>query len=107
MPKFDSSYWSTTHTPTKMPLTDLQLSTVKTRYVDHILDQMDNDDIRCLAFEAIFGDLDDVTEDQLRDEVVNDYGQDLWEEISLLRPVSVQQRDLYSEVVEYSKSNLL
>ena len=68
---------------------------LRDRYITYQLDNMDSDSIYQLAYDLLLDGYSDSTDDDLRDEIVENYGE------QTLRDLDPSPKSLYDEVVEY------
>ena len=68
---------------------------LRDRYIKHQLDNMDSDSIYSLAYDLLLDGYSDSTDDDLRDDIVENYGE------QTLRDLDPSAKSLYDEVVEY------
>ena len=62
-----------------MIMTEEQLSKLKDQYAEMIMDNMDYKDMERLLFDAIRGDMEMSNEDELKEEIIDFYGDETWE----------------------------
>lgn len=72
----------------KMTLNEEQLSKIKDSYTEMILDNMDYKDMERLLFDVVRGDMDSATEEEIKDEIIDFYDVEKWEEM-VSRPSKV------------------
>ena len=65
-----------------------QLSKIKDSYAEMILDNMDYKDMERLLFDVVRGDMDSATEEEIKDEIIDFYDVEIWEEM-VSRPSKV------------------
>jgi hypothetical protein len=65
-----------------------QLSKIKDSYAEMILDNMDYKDMERLLFDVVRGDMDSATEEEIKDEIIDFYDIEKWEEM-VSRPSKV------------------
>ena len=58
-----------------------QLSKIKDQYAEMIMDNMDYKDMERLLFDVIRSDMEVTNEEELRDEIIDYYGEETWEEM--------------------------
>ena len=58
-----------------------QLSKIKDQYAEMIMDNMDYKDMERLLFDVVRSDMEVTNEEELRDEIVDYYGEETWEEM--------------------------
>ena len=68
---------------------------LKDRYIKYQLDNMDSDSIYQLAYELLLDGYSDTTDDDLRDEIVETYGD------QTLKDLDPTSKTFYDEIVEY------
>ena len=71
-----------------MIMNEEQLSKVKDDYAQLIMDNMDHKDMERLLFDVVRGDIDSATEEEIKDEIINFYDVEKWEEM-VSRPCKV------------------
>ena len=59
-----------------------QLDKVKENYANHIVDGMDMDDLWTFAVETIMQNMEMWDEEDLKEEVVDLYGEEIWQDLS-------------------------
>ena len=59
-----------------------QLDKVKENYANHIVDGMDFEDLWTFAVETIIHNMEAWDEQDLKEEVVDLYGEDIWQDLS-------------------------
>ena len=64
-----------------MIMNEEQLSKIKDQYAEMIMDNMDYKDMERLLFDVIRSDMEVTNEEELRDEIVDYYGEETWEEM--------------------------
>ena len=64
-----------------MTMNEEQLSKIKDQYAEMIMDNMDYKDMERLLFDVIRSDMEVTNEEELRDEIVDYYGEETWEEM--------------------------
>ena len=62
-----------------MIMTEEQLSKLKDQYAEMIMDNMDYKDMERLLFDAIRSDMEMSNEDELKEEIIDFYGDETWE----------------------------
>ena len=62
-----------------MIMTEEQLSKLKDQYAEMIMDNMDYKDIERLLFDVIRSDMEMSNEDELKEEIIDFYGDETWE----------------------------
>ena len=62
-----------------MIMTEEQLSKLKDQYAEMIMDNMDYKDMERLLFDVIRGDMEMSNEDELKEEIIDFYGDETWE----------------------------
>ena len=68
---------------------------LRDRYIQHQLDNMDSDSIYQLAYDLLLDGYSDSTDDDIRDEIVENYDE------QTLKDLDPAPKSLYDEVVEY------
>jgi len=63
-----------------------QLSNLKDNYAELIVDGLDHKDIYRIVFDYLRTDIDSATESELKEEIVDMYGEDKWDELSKPAP---------------------
>ena len=58
-----------------------QLSKIKDQYAEMIMENMDYKDMERLLFDVVRSDMEVTNEEELRDEIVDYYGEETWEEM--------------------------
>ena len=58
-----------------------QLSKIKDQYAKMIMDNMDYKDMERLLFDVVRSDMEVTNEEELRDEIIDYYGEETWEEM--------------------------
>ena len=69
---------------------------LRDRYITYQLDNMDSDSIYQLAYDLLLDGYSDSTDDDIRDEIVENYDEQTLKDLD-----STPQKTLYDEVVEY------
>ena len=64
-----------------MTMNEEQLSKIKDQYAEMIMDNMDYKDMERLLFDVVRSDMEVTNEEELRDEIVDYYGEETWEEM--------------------------
>ena len=64
-----------------MIMNEEQLSKIKDQYAKMIMDNMDYKDMERLLFDVVRSDMEVTNEEELRDEIVDYYGEETWEEM--------------------------
>ena len=64
-----------------MIMTEEQLSKLKDQYAEMIMDNMDYKDMERLLFDVIRSDMEMSNEDELKEEIIDFYGDETWEEL--------------------------
>ena len=64
-----------------MIMNEEQLSKIKDQYAEMIMDNMDYKDMERLLFDVVRSDMEVTNEEELRDEIVDYYGEETWEEM--------------------------
>ena len=62
-----------------MIMTEEQLSKLKDQYAEMIMDNMDYKDMERLLFDVIRGDMEMSNEEELKEEIIDFYGDETWE----------------------------
>ena len=65
----------------QMTMNDEQLSKIKDQYAEMIMENMDYKDMERLLFDVVRSDMEVTNEEELRDEIVDYYGEETWEEM--------------------------
>ena len=64
-----------------MIMNEEQLSKIKDQYAEMIMNNMDYKDMERLLFDVVRSDMEVTNEEELRDEIVDYYGEETWEEM--------------------------
>ena len=64
-----------------MTMNEEQLSKIKDQYAEMIMENMDYKDMERLLFDVVRSDMEVTNEEELRDEIVDYYGEETWEEM--------------------------
>ena len=64
-----------------MIMNDEQLSKIKDQYAEMIMENMDYKDMERLLFDVVRSDMEVTNEEELRDEIVDYYGEETWEDL--------------------------
>ena len=64
-----------------MTMNEEQLSKIKDQYAEMIMDNMDYKDMERLLFDVVRSDMEVTNEEELRDEIIDYYGEETWEEM--------------------------
>ena len=64
-----------------MIMNEEQLSKIKDQYAEMIMENMDYKDMERLLFDVVRSDMEVTNEEELRDEIVDYYGEETWEEM--------------------------
>ena len=64
-----------------MIMNEEQLSKIKDQYAEMIMDNMDYKDMERLLFDVVRSDMEVTNEEELRDEIIDYYGEETWEEM--------------------------
>ena len=64
-----------------MIMNEEQLSKIKDQYAKMIMDNMDYKDMERLLFDVVRSDMEVTNEEELRDEIIDYYGEETWEEM--------------------------
>ena len=62
-------------------MTEEQLSKLKDEYAEMIMDNMDYKDMERLLFDVIRGDMEMSDEEELKEEIIDFYDIETWEEL--------------------------
>ena len=62
-----------------MIMTEEQLSKLKDKYAEMIMDNMDYKDMERLLFDVIRSDMEMSNEEELKEEIIDFYGDETWE----------------------------
>ena len=62
-----------------MIMTEEQLSKLKDQYAEMIMDNMDYKDMERLLFDVIRSDMEMSNEEELKEEIIDFYGEETWE----------------------------
>ena len=62
-------------------MNDEQLSKLKDEYAEMIMDNMDYKDMERLLFDVIRGDMEMSSEEELKEEIIDFYDIETWEEL--------------------------
>ena len=62
-----------------MIMTEEQLSKLKDQYAEMIMDNMDYKDMERLLFDVIRSDMEMSNEEELKEEIIDFYGDETWE----------------------------
>ena len=62
-------------------MNDDQLSKLKDEYAEMIMDNMDYKDMERLLFDVIRGDMEMSSEEELKEEIIDFYDIETWEEL--------------------------
>ena len=65
----------------QMTMNEEQLSKIKDQYAKMIMDNMDYKDMERLLFDVVRSDMEVTNEEELRDEIIDYYGEETWEEM--------------------------
>ena len=60
-------------------MTEEQLSKLKDQYAEMIMDNMDYKDMERLLFDVIRSDMEMSNEEELKEEIIDFYGDETWE----------------------------
>ena len=88
----------------KSSMTPQQLQTLKENYCDMILDNMDMDDLMVMCYDLLMDSYQNLTEDQVKEEILDLYDQDTLDNLMPALSPSQAQEDLYSQVVAYNEN---
>ena len=64
-----------------MIMNEEQLSKIKDQYAEMIMENMDYKDMERLLFDVVRSDMEVTNEEELRDEIIDYYGEETWEEM--------------------------
>ena len=64
-----------------MIMNEEQLSKIKHQYAEMIMENMDYKDMERLLFDVVRSDMEVTNEEELRDEIIDYYGEETWEEM--------------------------
>ena len=64
-----------------MIMNEEQLSKIKDQYAEMIMENMDYKDMERLLFDVVRSDMEVANEEELRDEIVDYYGEETWEDL--------------------------
>ena len=64
-----------------MTMNEEQLSKIKDQYAEMIMENMDSKDMERLLFDVVRSDMEVTNEEELRDEIVDYYGEETWEDL--------------------------
>jgi hypothetical protein len=59
-----------------------QLSNLKDNYAELIVDGLDHKDMYRIVFDYLRSEIESTNEDELKEEIVDMYGEDKWDELS-------------------------
>lgn len=96
--------FSTLFSIAKSKLTPQQLQTLKENYCDMIIDNMDMDDLMAMCYDLLMDSYEKVTEDQVKEEILDLYDQETLDKLMPDLSPSQAQEDLYSQVVAYNEN---
>ena len=65
----------------QMTMNEEQLSKIKDQYAEMIMENMDYKDMERLLFDVVRSDMEVSNEEELRDEIIDYYGEETWEEM--------------------------
>ena len=63
-------------------MNDEQLSNLKDNYAELIVDGLDHKDMYRIVFDYLRSEIVSTNEDELKEEIVDMYGEDKWDELS-------------------------
>ena len=63
-------------------MNDEKLSEVKDAYAEMIVDGLDHKDMYRIVFDYLRTEIDSATEGELKEEIMDMYGEDKWDELS-------------------------
>ena len=58
-----------------------ELSNLKNQYTEMIVDGLDHKDMYRIVFDYLRSEMESVNEEELRDEIVDYYGEETWEDL--------------------------
>ena len=58
-----------------------ELSNLKDQYTEMIVDGLDHKDMYRIVFDYLRSEMESVNEEELRDEIIDYYGEETWEEM--------------------------
>ena len=64
-----------------MIMNEEQLSKIKDQYAEMIMDNMDYKDMERLLFDVVRSDMEVTNEEELRDEIIDYYDEETWEDL--------------------------
>jgi hypothetical protein len=64
-----------------MIMNEEQLSKIKDQYAEMIMENMDYKDMERLLFDVVRSDMEVTNEEELRDEIIDYYGEETWEDL--------------------------
>ena len=64
-----------------MTMNEEQLSKIKDQYAEMIMENMDYKDMERLLFDVVRSDMEVANEEELRDEIIDYYGEETWEDL--------------------------
>ena len=64
-----------------MIMNEEQLSKIKDQYAEMIMENMDYKDMERLLFDVVRSDMEVANEEELRDEIIDYYGEETWEDL--------------------------
>ena len=59
-----------------------QLATIKDNYAELIVEGLDHKDMYRIVFDYLRSEIESTNEDELKEEIVDMYGEDKWDELS-------------------------
>jgi len=65
----------------QMTMNEEQLSKIKDQYAEMIMENMDYKDMERLLFDVVRSDMEVTNEEELRDEIIDYYGEETWEDL--------------------------
>ena len=65
----------------QMIMNEEQLSKIKDQYAEMIMENMDYKDMERLLFDVVRSDMEVTNEEELRDEIIDYYGEETWEDL--------------------------
>ena len=58
-----------------------ELSNLKNQYTEMIVDGLDHKDMYRIVFDYLRSEMESVNEEELRDEIIDYYGEETWEDL--------------------------
>ena len=65
----------------QMIMNQEELSNLKDQYTEMIVDGLDHKDMYRIVFDHLRSEMESVNEEELRDEIVDYYGEETWEDL--------------------------